>query len=203
MKKNIVKLSALAFLLLGLVSCTPKPETETKSAVHENTACSVDNECETEQTDLKDEISRFQKISMDEAADLIESKDSGIIYFGFENCPWCQQALPVFLDCLDKEEEKQTIPLYYVETRNSEGELVYTQEQKERILPYIKGYMSDNEEGELTLYVPLFIHIDNGKVLEGHVGTVDSHDAHERSMTASEKKELENIFTNLIEYPEQ
>lgn len=199
MKKNIVKLSVLAFLLSGLVSCTNKPETPKASKPQENTACSADSECDQETPDMKKELSRFQEISMDEAADLIENKESGIIYFGFENCPWCQQALPVFLDCLDKETEGKNTPLYYVCTRDDKGELLYSSKEKEKILPYIKDYMSDNEDGELTLFVPLFISVNKGEVMDGHVGTLESHDAHERSMTSKEISDLEKIYKNLID----
>ena len=54
--------------------------------------------------------------------------------------------------------------------------------------------MSSNDEGILTLYVPLVLVVKDGKVIDGHEGTLDSHDATERKMTDDEKKELTQIY---------
>lgn len=48
--------------------------------------------------------------------------------------------------------------------------------------------MSNNDEGILTLYVPLVLVVKNGKAIDGHEGTLESHDATERKMTDDEKK---------------
>ena len=58
--------------------------------------------------------------------------------------------------------------------------------------------MSNNDEGILTLYVPLVLVIKKGKVIDGHEGTLDSHDATERKMTDDEKEELTKIYTKLM-----
>lgn len=70
--------------------------------------------------------------------------------------------------------------------------------KKTIIEPYIQDYMSNNDEGILTLYVPLVLVIKNGKVIDGHEGTLDSHDATERKMTDDEKEELTKIYTKLM-----
>lgn len=58
--------------------------------------------------------------------------------------------------------------------------------------------MSNNDEGILTLYVPLVLVIKNGKVIDGHEGTLESHDATERKMTNDEKEQLTKIYTKLM-----
>ena len=58
--------------------------------------------------------------------------------------------------------------------------------------------MSSNDEGILTLYVPLVLVVKDGKVIDGHEGTLDSHDATERKMTDNEKKELTQIYIKLM-----
>ena len=50
--------------------------------------------------------------------------------------------------------------------------------------------MSNNDEGVLTLYVPLVLVVKDGKVIDGHEGTLESHDATERKMTNDEKSTL-------------
>lgn len=58
--------------------------------------------------------------------------------------------------------------------------------------------MSNNDEGVLTLYVPLVLVVKDGKVIDGHEGTLESHDATERKMTNDEKEQLTKIYTKLV-----
>ena len=43
----------------------------------------------------------------------------------------------------------------FIQTRDENRELEYTDEQKARITPYIEEYMSENDEGELTFVCAL------------------------------------------------
>ena len=47
---------------------------------------------------------------------MLENKESGIVYFGFSDCPWCQEALPILKQVL----EEQKLNCYYVQTRDEE-----------------------------------------------------------------------------------
>lgn len=81
---------------------------------------------------------------------------------------------------------------------SEEKNRLYTDEQKAIIEPYIQDYMSNNDEGVLTLYVPLVLVVKDGKVVDGHEGTLESHDATERKMTNDEKEQLTKIYTKLM-----
>lgn len=129
----------------------------------------------------------FTKISFDEAIEFFEDGKTGILYFGFPLCPWCQEVVPI----LEEESKDEDIEVYYIQTRDDEKNRLYTDEQKEEIIPYIGEYMSENEDGELTLYVPLVVSVIDGKAVMAHQGTVDGHDAKEREMTDEEKAEVE------------
>ncbi|MFR9256884.1 MAG: hypothetical protein ACLVJ6_16070 [Merdibacter sp.] len=48
------------------------------------------------------------------------------------------------------------------------------------------------------MYVPYVFVIRDGKVISAHEGTVESHDAHERQMTDSEKIELTNTYQDMF-----
>ena len=55
--------------------------------------------------------------------------------------------------------------------------------------------MSNNDEGVLTLYVPLVLVVKDGKVVDGHEGTLESHDATEKKMTDDRKKRVnKNLY---------
>lgn len=155
--------------------------------------------CSADEADCSnfEEISEtsFTPISFDEAVAFFEEGKSGVLYFGFPDCPWCQDVIPV----LEQESKSENIPVYYVRTRDDDKNRLYTDEQKEQIIPYIGSYMKDNEEGELTLYVPLVISVVDGQAVDGHEGTIDGHDAKEREMTEEETRQLGEALKTLLE----
>ena len=59
--------------------------------------------------------------------------------------------------------------------------------------------MNKDNEGEYQIYVPFVIVIKDGKVVSGHIGTVEGHDAHERKMNDQEKQDLQDIYTEMFE----
>ncbi|MBP3870545.1 MAG: thioredoxin family protein [Faecalicoccus sp.] len=140
---------------------------------------------------------QFNEISFDDAIVFFTEKKSGVLYFAFTACPWCQDALPVLTRAI----EETGVNVNYIKTRDDteDHNRLYTDEQKELIQPYIEKYMSENDEGIMTLYVPLVLIVKDGVVIDGHVGTFDEHDATERDLTTDEELELEKIYTEMLE----
>ena len=60
------------------------------------------------------------------------------------------------------------------------------------------AFLEEDDEGEKRMYVPYVFVIRDGKVISAHEGTVESHDAHERQMTDSEKIELTNTYQDMF-----
>ncbi len=58
--------------------------------------------------------------------------------------------------------------------------------------------MKDNDEGILTLYVPLVVRVEDGQVISGHQGTAEDHDAHESSLTQEETEELKAEIDQIV-----
>ena len=181
MKLKGILTAAAADLMLA--ACTSGPQTSSKTD-----ACSdaSSKACDAADASSKDDYG-FIPISFDDAISFMENGKSGLLYFGFPDCPWCKEAVPI----LQQEAAASGVDVYYIRTRDEEKNRLYTDEQKERIIPYLKDYMENNEDGVLTLYVPLIAAVKDGKATAGHVGTVDGYDAHERQMTAEEKKQAE------------
>ena len=157
-------------------------------------ACDID--CD--DTTAKESIA-LNEISMDEAISYFTNKKTGVLYFGFEKCPWCQQAKPIFTDVANT----YGIDIQYIKTRDDDRNLLYTDEQKKQFTPYLKDYMSNNDDGVLTLFVPLVVYVKDGIVIDGHVGTFEEHDAHERELTDQEKEDLKTIYINIFKQVKQ
>lgn len=184
------KLTAAVTALVLLTGCgqaaTAGPETPAATGCGENSvACEADYQADSQMTEL----------SFQEALDQIKDGGSGVYYFGFADCPWCQEAVPV----LQEEAAETDSQIYYVKTRDEDHNRLYTDEQREEIRPYIEDYMQEDDDGVLSLYVPLVINVRDGKVVAGHQGTVEGHDARERQMTEEEQDELRQTYRNLLE----
>lgn len=137
----------------------------------------------------------FVKSSMQEAIEIFENKGSAIFYFGFAKCPWCKEALPI----MNESAKAAGRSIYYVETRDLERNLLYTEEEKAEIVPYLYDYLDENDEGEKHIFVPFVVVVENGTVKSAHLGTTESHDAKERQMNDEEKKELKKIYDDMFQ----
>lgn len=109
-----------------------------------------------------------KEVSMSYALDAMEHDDDNIFYFGYEGCPYCQKAKPI----LSKVATKTRKTIYYVKTRDSKKNLLYTDKQRKKLTKYISKYMSRNkdEDNKLWLYVPLVVRVKDGVVVKGYEG---------------------------------
>lgn len=204
MNKSSIGTAALAFALMlaGCSSATDTSKTSSQdpaktSAMEAVRGCIADEtSCESFQAEqsIQALADDFTPMTFDEAIAFFKEGESGLLYFGFPDCPWCQEVLPL----LSASAADHEVEVHYVRTRDKNKDLLYTPEQKEQIIPYLQDYMSDNDKGELTLFVPLIVEVKDGKVVDGHQGTVDGHDAHERKMTDEERQEVSSIVDSIV-----
>lgn len=189
MNKKIPSLLMAFCLVCSLAACSGSSNTQNASNAS-TSGCAPDDGFGCVVEDAKSlyqkEVADYQEISFDDAIALFEEGGSGLLYFGFPDCPWCEELVPL----LSEEADRQGVDVLYVRTRDDDLERLYSDEQKETIEPYIKAYMRVDDELKLALYVPLIVAVENGEAVDGHQGTVSGHDAHERKMTDEEKAEL-------------
>lgn len=192
-------------ILLLLCGCASKPaESESKSKTNtsnycgDNTkdaACSIEEPADMsgyEDFDGKD--SRFAQATMKEALALFKEGKSGILYFGYPKCPWCIDALPV----MNEIAKEDGLTIQYIRTRDDDKKLMYSEEEKKELISYTEKYLNKDDEGDYQIFVPFVVVVKEGKAISGHIGTVDSHDAHERKMSSEETKELKNIYKTMF-----
>lgn len=122
---------------------------------------------------------------------LTDKSEDRVLYFGFENCPWCVEAKPI----LKEVASEYKLPVHYIDTQKG-----LSKEQKEEVAGYVHDFRSEyfDEDGNFHFYVPSVMVVKNGKVVDAHTGTVDSHDAHERKMTEEEKEELKDKYEDML-----
>lgn len=122
---------------------------------------------------------------------------SGIIYYGRTKCPWCVEAVPILNSVAKKENKK----IYYVD-KGSEANKGDSKGEKEaiEILDAAYGLERSEEDGKPKLFVPEVVVVQNGEIVDHHVGTVKEHNAHERKMNKDERRLLKSIYKNLMNH---
>lgn len=148
--------------------------------------------------------------SEEEVIDLLE-EGTGIIYFGFPECPWCRSALP---ELLQAAENRQITKIWYCnnldhrDTRSldEQGNVVVEKEGTEeyyRILELLGDHASVyaglNDESIKRLYFPTVVAVVDGEVQDVHAGTLDSVEDPYVPLTEEQAEELTSRYEELME----
>lgn len=147
--------------------------------------------------------------NLDTVLKVIESE--GIIYFGFDECPWCRNALPVLIEAAT---EKEVEKIYYYDIKDIRDTLILNEDgtittEKEKSEDYQKIYdaLYDSlneyegleDETIKRLYAPTVFFIKHGKVVGMHESTVESQVDSSIPMTDAQKLELKSIYSKGID----
>ena len=134
---------------------------------------------------------------------------SGIIYFGFSECPWCRNAVPVLLDAA---KETGVEKIYYMNNLNDRdikklenNEIVTEKEGTKNYKKLLKKlgdkasvYEGLNDDNIKRLYFPTVVVVKNGKITDYIVGTVDAQKDPYKKLTESQKKELKEKYVKAM-----
>lgn len=134
---------------------------------------------------------------------------TGIIYFGFPQCPWCRNAVPVLLESAIENGVDKIYYLNNLEDRDilslKDGKVVTEKEAKEDYKKLLKK-LGDNasiyegleDESIKRIYYPAVVFVKNGKIIDNVTGTVDSQEDPYVPLTNSQKKELKEKYNEAI-----
>lgn len=148
--------------------------------------------------------------SYDKVIDIIKN-ETAIIYFGFPECPWCRNAVPVLLDAIkemgiDKIYYYNALAIRDKKTLDDNGNIIVedegTKEYKELVkllYDHLPAYGGLNDETIKRLYFPTVLFVKNGEIL-GLEQSLSSYSKRVDGdplipMTKEEQTELANIFT--------
>jgi len=137
------------------------------------------------------EIGDFRKITMKEALRLFDEQGSGILYFGYVGCPWCERAVPV----LNEAVRETNVTVWYVSTKDT---------FESSVLDTLKEDLYDalpvDSDGNRGFYVPMVVGVKKGKVTGHHTSLVDGFEIKSSSdqMTDEQKTQLKNLYLDII-----
>ena len=161
----------------------------------------------------KDNIIKY--VSISELLDVIKN-ETGVIYLGFPECPWCRNAVPALLEAANSTSIETIYYLNMFDVRDKlsldndgnivteiEGAKGYTDllNALDTILDDYVIFDEDGNEvktGEKRIYVPLVIFVRDGEIVDYHADTVSSQTDPYVALTNEEKNELINIYKEKI-----
>lgn len=134
------------------------------------------------------------KVSYIAEEDLLKAMDNetAIFYFGFPTCPWCRNMVEPLL----KVAKDRNIKIYYFnpkEIRSNDNKTY------DKLVKKVDKYLEKDENGNKVLYVPDVYFIKNGKIVDNHLGSLDTQKDPFVKLNTKQTKELENIFDKLID----
>ncbi len=150
------------------------------------------------------------KYSSYEEINKVLNEGTGVILFGFPECPWCRNAIPELL-AIAEDLELKTI--YYLNNRedrdtrvlDEEGNIVVEKEgtsEYYKLLEKLSGVASEytglNDATIKRIYFPTVVFVLNGEIIGYHEATLDSQEDPYIPLTKEQKEELQLIYRDYI-----
>lgn len=145
---------------------------------------------------LKDENVIIKYTTIDEVLELIESKYSGIIVYGFKQCPWCQAVVPYVNEIAIEKGYSNVLYLDIKDMRDNPDSL--EKEKYNQLFNQISEKIGNPEK----IFAPTITVLKDGKITSYSIGTVDSHQINENHvlppMTEEQIMELRQLFRKMF-----
>lgn len=221
MNKKYILTILSAMLLTGCSSNTTAT-TSTPSITTTPTIESTANEVEAGKITLKtkdldlsgyylldDEDPSFAQITFEESLRLFEEGGTGIIFYSYPDCPYCNRAIPV----LNEAAKEKGMTVFYVYIYENEMVIDKTEEEWNETLDRFyedagstlpQEINAETGEEEPVFYVPLVIAVKDGKITGSHCRLVSgfdvtSEDDQETTLTESQHDELLKTYEEVLE----
>lgn len=148
-----------------------------------------------------DKNNPFKYKDIKDIVDMVEKKESFIVYFGFSSCPWCRMIIEELVN-VSNEEDINII--YYVDIKNIRDEYNIVNNKSKLIKKGNKNYLkllklfdnilddykiNDYNLNEKRIYAPTIISVINGKA-EKKESAVEGISDPYKKLTKNEKKEI-------------
>ena len=127
-------------------------------------------------------------------------RGTGILVFGFPDCPRCRNAFPV----LEKAFKQMNLDRH----RGLRGRIHYydiyddreaNNERYQTLVGYTKNFLRNDDNGNPRIYSPDVFFIDSGRILGNHLDTVPSLTNPRDPLNDEQEAELLKIYKNLIQ----
>jgi len=140
----------------------------------------------------------------------IINNGTGVIYFGFPECPWCRNVVPQLISVaeevgLDKIYYFNALEIRDIKSLDENGNIIIEKEGTEEynklielLYDYLGEYEGLNDENIKRLYFPTVVFAKDGQIIGSHIGTLDSQTNPYIPLTESQSAELKAIYSEYM-----
>lgn len=143
---------------------------------------------------LEDEDPAFVQITYAESLRMFMEGGSGILFYGYEDCYYCNRAVPV----LNEVAKEAGITIYYIDTYDTTDT---SRETYDELMTYLEGTFQEEEDtGEMAFYVPDVVGIKEGKLVSYHVSLTDGfiRGNESKQLTRAQKNSLKQDYIDVL-----
>lgn len=141
---------------------------------------------------LRGSAADFEMITIEESLKMFSEGGSGILYYGYDTCEWCNRAVPE----LNEVARDMGVTVWYVDASIQPSDEVYNE-----LLSYVGDDLKTDDEGNKSFYVPYVLGVKKGQIVGSHISLVDGFDPKDDDdqMSGAQQKELRDIYKDIIE----
>ena len=136
---------------------------------------------------LSDRDHVFIVSSVEDMAERADRGEDFAVYFGYDTCPWCNEAVPL----LNEAAKANGYQVGYINVYPADGEPMFN---FELLVSRWEDQFTYDENGEPNVTVPFVFFFKDGEVAVKQKGTVEGHNANERRMTEEENAQLKQEY---------
>ena len=215
---GLISLTIIVAVIIGIYFLIIKKDESTDAIKFKNEYESYNNKI------YENNHEKYLEVSIDdknlfvyktdkEIVDILK-KQTGIIYFGFANCPYCRSMVSILNDIA---KEKNIDKIYYVDIENIRDtyevvskiavKITNGTENYYKILNLLDEYLGmytitdtdavEYNTGVKRLYAPTVVTVDNGEIVGFHEGTIEEA-SYNVQLSDDEKKDLVAIYSDMI-----
>ena len=161
-----------------------------------------------------EEDNPFRYITEEKAVEMLES-GTGLIYFGFDTCPWCRNLVPNLVNAAESTGLETISYLDILDIRSAityeNKSVVVTKEGSDSyynllglLNDYLEDYFVTDAKGkkhstlEKRLYAPTLVAVVDGKIVGFHEGTLAEHDNGYDTLDDKQIEDLNKILVELM-----
>lgn len=209
-KIKVIAVSALAIICLLVV--TIKYTNEETDAIRFKEEYEALNDKKDGNEYINVDIDKENPIVYADAEKVIDliKNDTAVIYFGFPECPWCRNAIPVLLDAtkelgIDKIYYYNALSIRDKKSLDENGNIVVEdegtkeyEELVELLYDYLPIYDGLNDNTIKRLYFPTVLFVKDGEVIGLHISTVETQENPYNELTKEQYEELKTIYYDYL-----
>lgn len=177
--KKAISVLLMAALASGCASAAVEPQDEKTASDMSGYATLTDT----------DHV--FYDMSVKQMAQAMDDGETFVVYFGFETCSWCLEAVPL----LNETAKQYDTQVGYINTRaNEEWTSNLDIDDYDLVVEKLGDHLEYDNDGIKHLYTPHVFFIKEGKVVFDHEGTIEGHNAKEESLSEEEKDTVRDYY---------